>query len=191
MIDGSVLEIRRIPRLQLPSASKMPARKPFRQSGLGAAGHSMSHWMAQTWSRAGVRIARMRCRVARGLEKANSVVAMPAWARYLLVRSRASESTSASRKLIYVVPSATCGCWYDRDIDVAVAADHPAQVASPVIGRLLGRLGEPAHAKQLAIHGQVRPARAALLRTGDVFPAAAGQEPVIFAGDQAWCRPRA
>ena len=69
---------------------------------------------------------------------------------------------------------------------MAVAADHPAQVSAPVVGVLLGRLGERTDAHELVAHGQVRPLERASFGTGDILPAASGcQKPVVSAGDQA------
>src|SRR5271169_324098 len=67
---------------------------------------------------------------------------------------------------------------------MAVAADHPAEVSAPVISRLLGRLREGPDPEKFAISGQVRPATGALLGPGHVLPATAGEEAVIFTGDQ-------
>jgi len=50
MIAASALAIRRLP-LQLPSASKIPARKPRYQSSLGDRGHSISPRTLATPSR--------------------------------------------------------------------------------------------------------------------------------------------
>src|SRR6516165_10944702 len=74
--------------------------------------------------------------------------------------------------LVFVVP------------EIPVAANHAAQVAAPVVGGILGRLGKRADPHELAVGGQVRTAGRATLGADDVLPAPAGEEAVVAAGDE-------
>src|SRR5581483_11940435 len=50
--------------------------------------------------------------------------------------------------------------------DGSIAADHAAEVAAPVRGALLRRLGEAARSRQLVVRGQERTLHRAVLRPG-------------------------
>ena len=67
---------------------------------------------------------------------------------------------------------------------VGIAANHAAEVATPVIDGVLGPFREPAHPHQLVVDGQERPLQRTLLRAGHVLPAPLGEEAVVTAGDQ-------
>jgi hypothetical protein len=73
---------------------------------------------------------------------------------------------------------------------MAIAADHPAQIAGPIVAiRSMGvrapagvRKGSDSH--QLVLRRQMRPAMAALFGSRDEFPSALSQESVIRPGNQ-------
>ncbi len=68
--------------------------------------------------------------------------------------------------------------------EIGLAADHAAEIAAPVLNRVLWPFREPAEAHELVVRGEERPLVRALLRPGDVLPSALGQEPVVAAGDE-------
>src|SRR6202012_151734 len=63
-----------------------------------------------------------------------------------------------------------------------VAANHAAQVATPVVGRLLRGLSAATKPHQLVVDAEKRSLRAPVLGTCHMLPAALGQEPVVPAG---------
>src|SRR5512144_2469976 len=66
-------------------------------------------------------------------------------------------------------------------MDVPVSADHPAQVAAPVVEAVLRPLSEGAHSHQLVVDRQERALRWSLPGPGHVLPAALGQEAMVAA----------
>src|SRR5580704_5537465 len=68
---------------------------------------------------------------------------------------------------------------------VGVAPDHAAQVAAPVLHRVLGQVsGAAAEAHELVVQRQKRALIRSLLGTGDMLPAALGQESVIATSNE-------
>jgi hypothetical protein len=79
---------------------------------------------------------------------------------------------------------ATTGPRVGVGTEVPVAADDPAEIATPIVRRAVRRRREPARAHQLAVQRQMRSAIPAMLGAGDVLPSAVAQEPVVAAGDK-------
>jgi hypothetical protein len=97
-IASSVFVIRMTSLDPDPSASKIPARKPFRHEIDGDVGHRINSRIRWTSSRRPVAIADSAFRVVVAAWKRERLVAMPNKDRYVAVRSKPSSSTRARRK---------------------------------------------------------------------------------------------
>ena len=164
-----------------PSASKIPARNPFRQASLGSIGQRTNSRMRSTRTRADVATARTARDVPVAAWNADSRVSMPAATRNWRARSSASGSarrveTSGSSRLA----TGTRVCVRS---EVPVAADDPAEVAAAVVAAMLRRRGEAARSQQLVVRCQVRTLLRSAHGADHVLPPAVGEEPVVAAGD--------
>jgi hypothetical protein len=82
------------------------------------------------------------------------------------------------------VPAATVRVLILLRPDVGIATDQAAQVSAPIVGPVLGRLGEPPCPDELIVQGQMRPPRGAALGAGHMLPAAMCEKAVVAARDQ-------
>ena len=132
-IIGSVFAIRSMPRLQQPSASKMPARKPLRHSLVGASGQAISSRMRSTpalaaradrLDRRGAPVAAAKRNSSR--RRRSSAAGSDAPVERLAVGERKAERGARRR-------AGRPGRVVAVRAESAVAADHPAEVAAAVV----------------------------------------------------------
>ena len=163
----------------------MPARKPLRQSGAGFSGQPIrpldradliAAGGPDGRHPAGCVAGRSGAKVSRGAADAQVGQVSSGPGHRLRMGSGQPEQVSA----------VTAGVAGGGGVmpDGPGAADHPAQVATPVSGGVLGRLGEAADSRQCVTRGQERPPRLAAAAAGHMLPAVLGQEPMITAGHE-------